>query len=247
MYGLIGYPLDHSFSAKYFAGKFKRENLNEQYRLFPLANIGELDMLWESEKNLNGLNVTIPYKETVIPYLDELSTDAAAIGAVNVIKIIQSTNGEKPYLKGYNTDWRGFYKSLCPLLADSKPHALVLGTGGASKAVAFALSKLGLKYICVSRCEREGVITYDRIDKSIIEENLLIVNTTPLGMFPDIGNAPLIPYNLITKRHICYDLIYNPLETEFMKRCASMGAIVKNGLEMLYNQAELSWRIWSGL
>lgn len=246
MFGLIGYPLGHSFSAKYFAEKFKRENLNEQYCLFPLNEIKELDNLLEENVGLQGLNVTIPYKETVMTYLDELSPDASAIGAVNVIKIFKSNNGEKPYLKGYNTDWEGFSLSLSPLLTGNERKALVLGTGGASKAITYALSKLGIMPTLVSRRMQEDTITYEKLDKSIIEDNLLIVNTTPLGMFPHTESYPLIPYEHLTSRHICYDLVYNPLETEFMKRCAAMGATTKNGLEMLHIQAELSWKIWNG-
>ncbi len=247
MFGLIGYPLGHSFSAKYFAEKFEKENLDEQYCPFPLKGINELEHLIESNNSLNGLNVTIPYKESVIPYLDELSADALAIGAVNVIKILRSDNREKPYLKGYNTDWEGFSLSIFPLLTGKEKKALVLGTGGASKAVTYALSQLGIKSTLVSRKLREGVTTYEKLDSSIMEESLLIINTTPVGMFPNTDEAPLIPYGLLTPDHICYDLVYNPLETEFMKRCGSMGARTKNGLEMLHLQAELSWKIWNGL
>lgn len=246
MFGLIGYPLGHSFSAKYFAEKFKRENLDEQYCLFPLKEIKELDNLLKENVDLKGLNVTIPYKETVMTYLDELSPDASAIGAVNVIKVFKTKNGEKPYLEGYNTDWEGFSLSLSPLLTGNEKKALVLGTGGASKAITYALSKLGIMPTLVSRRMREDTITYEKLDRSIIEDNLLIVNTTPLGMFPHTASSPLIPYEHLSSRHICYDLVYNPLETEFMKRCAAMGATTKNGLEMLHIQAELSWKIWNG-
>ena len=245
MFGLIGYPLGHSFSAKYFAGKFKRENLEEQYCLFPLKRIEELDSLISENIGLKGLNVTIPYKELVIPYLDELSPDASAIGAVNVIRVFKSNNGEKPCLRGYNTDWEGFSLSLSSLLTGNEKKALVLGTGGASKAVVYALSKLGIKSQLVSRKKRDGVQTYEDLNKSIIEDNLLIINTTPLGMFPNTQSAPMIPYEYLTSRHICYDLVYNPLETEFLKRCAAMGATTKNGLKMLHLQADLSWKIWN--
>ncbi len=245
MYGLVGYPLGHSFSEKYFTEKFSRENIDETYRLFPLSDIKDLEGLLNMHTNLNGINVTIPYKQSVLPYLDSLSDDASAIGAVNVVKIDRPNKREKPKLKGFNTDWEGFSRSLIPLLHDKIRGALVLGTGGASKAVIYALKRLGINTVCVSRQQKEDVITYDQVDDKVITENLLIVNTTPLGMYPNTDGSPDIPYGLLTSSHLCYDLVYNPLETKFMKQSKSMGAVVKNGLEMLYLQAELSWKIWN--
>ena len=234
MYGLTGYPLCHSFSEKYFSEKFERENIGECYRLFPLTDLQSLDVLLTKNADLRGLNVTIPYKKDIIKYLDALSVDAERIGAVNVVKIHRNPDLEKPVLIGYNTDWKGFSLSLSPLLSGNEKSALVLGTGGASAAVIFALKELGIKPVMVSRHMREGVITYADINGKILSENLLIINTTPLGMFPDIDTAPPLPYHLLSSSHICYDLVYNPAETEFMKRCRQMGAIVKNGLEMLH-------------
>lgn len=245
MYGLTGCPLCHSFSEKYFSEKFERENIGECYRLFPLTDLQSLDVLLTKNADLRGLNVTIPYKKDIIKYLDALSVDAEIIGAVNVVKIHRNPDLEKPVLIGYNTDWKGFSLSLSPLLSGNEKSALVLGTGGASAAVIFALKELGIKPVMVSRHMREGVITYADINGKILSENLLIINTTPLGMFPDIDTAPPLPYHLLSSSHICYDLVYNPAETEFMKRCRQMGTIVKNGLEMLHIQAELSWEIWN--
>ncbi|MDE7116571.1 MAG: shikimate dehydrogenase [Muribaculaceae bacterium] len=245
MYGLTGYPLGHSFSEKYFSEKFERENIGECYRLFPMTDLQSLDVLLTQNADLMGLNVTIPYKKDIIKYLDALSVDAERIGAVNVVKIHRNADLEKPVLIGYNTDWKGFSLSLSPLLSGNEKSALVLGTGGASAAVIFALKELGIKPVMVSRHRREDVITYEDIDEKILSENLLIINTTPLGMFPNTETAPPLPYHLLSSSHICYDLVYNPAETEFMKRCRQMGAIMKNGLEMLHIQAELSWKIWN--
>ena len=245
MYGLIGYPLGHSFSAKYFNEKFEREGIDNCYKLFPLISIDNLKDLLESNPSLQGLNVTIPYKEKVIPFLNNISPDAQAIGAVNVIKINNDNDGRIPILSGFNTDWKGFSLSLIPLLNESVKSALVLGTGGASKAVCYALKQLGITHHLVSRSASTGEYTYKDLNEDIIKDNLLIVNTTPLGMSPKINTYPDIPYQFLTDRHICYDLVYNPEETEFMKKSARYGAKVKNGLEMLHRQAELSWEIWS--
>ncbi len=239
MYGLIGYPLGHSFSANFFNKKFADEDIDEEYRLFPLENIGELTGLLSEHPDLKGLNVTIPYKSKVIPYLNSLDEDAEKIGAVNVIKIDPSGS-----LKGYNTDAVGFRQSLRPLLHPNIREALVLGTGGASKAVAHVLEQLGISPLKVSRHPSEGEISYAEITPELIAGHRLIVNTTPLGMWPKTDEAPDIPYHLLTPHHVCYDLVYNPETTEFMRRAAKYGAVTKNGLEMLHLQALAAWDIW---
>lgn len=245
--GLIGFPLAHSYSAAYFNDKFTREKIKGLYTLFPLKNLNKVKDLLKIHTDLIGLNVTIPYKESIVPYLDSLSEEAACIGAVNTI-VIDRTKG-KISTKGYNTDWVGFLQSLPPRVKSDVKAALVLGSGGASKAVVYALQKIGIAVTVVSRTPKINTvpkqIAYDNLDSEIITSNLLIVNTTPLGMYPDVNAVPPIPYHSITKNHICYDLIYNPENTEFMKRCASQGATVINGLEMLKGQAEAAWKIWS--
>lgn len=243
MYGLIGKNLGHSFSANFFNNKFEKEKIKEEYRLFPLKSIDEFPHLLEDNQNLKGLNVTIPYKESIIPYLDNLSKEAKEIGAVNVIKIEKEKG--RFLLKGHNTDCIGFKNSLLPFLTPEIKGALILGTGGASKAVKFVLKELGLEVLMVSRKHSDNSISYEEFTKEILQENLLIVNTTPLGMFPDIESAPNIPYQYITPEHVCYDLVYNPQETMFMKECKKQGAKVKNGLEMLELQALASWDIWN--
>lgn len=245
MYGLIGYPLGHSFSAKYFAEKFKKENIDEVYKLFPIPELNLLESLLEEYPELKGFNVTIPYKKSIFGYLDKISEDAATIRAVNVVKIKHSQNDNRLILTGYNTDWRGFTDSLLPLLNHEIKNALVLGNGGAAAAVIYALKKMGISVTVVSRTPKSGMIGYNQIDDKIIEKNLLIVNTTPLGMYPNTNTCPPIPYNLLTSRHICYDLVYNPEVTEFMRRAKQYGAIAMNGLEMLHLQAEFSWKIWN--
>lgn len=238
-YGLIGYPLGHSFSKIYFTEKFQKEGLSSTYELFPLSAITEFPELIEGNPELRGLNVTIPYKESVMTYLTDLSPEAKAIGAVNVIKI----DGYR--LTGYNTDYIGFRDSLKPMLRDEITEALVLGSGGASKAVCHALRVLGINPTVVSRHPSEGMIGYKDITSEVMAKNLLIVNTTPLGMAPNVDTAPDIPYHLLSGRHICYDVVYNPSETLFMKKGAAAGANVKNGLEMLHLQAENAWKIWN--
>lgn len=242
-YGLIGYPLGHSFSQRYFSDKFKHEGIDAEYSLYPLENIQSFPSLLEENKNLVGLNVTIPYKESVMSYLDELSEEGEAIGAVNVIKIERESG--KLSLKGFNSDFVGFTKSLKPLLRPDVKKALVLGTGGASKAVCYALRKLNIDYVLVSRTPATGMISYSQLNEAIMGDNLLIVNTTPLGMFPHTYQCPPIPYDLLTPNHVCYDLVYNPEVTEFMKKSAEQGATVKNGLEMLHLQADRAWEIWT--
>lgn len=245
--GLIGYPLGHSFSARYFNDKFAREGISGHYDLYPIRDIGELPLLLKQHPDLSGLNVTIPYKEQILPFLDEVSDEAKIIGAVNVVRIVRSGGGT-PRLTGYNSDTTGFSDSLAPLLRPDIKSALILGTGGASKAVAYSLRGFGIDVTFVSRnplSQDANMIGYDDLTDRILRQNLLIVNTTPLGMYPDTDTAPDIPYNFITGNHICYDLIYNPELTLFMKRCAGHGATVKNGLEMLHRQAEKAWEIWS--
>lgn len=244
IYGLIGFPLTHSFSKTYFNNKFESENINAEYLNFEIPDIGDLMEVVAEYPDLCGLNVTIPYKEQVIPYMDEMDADAAAIGAVNVIKFIRS-KGDDLRFKGYNSDIVGFSDSIRPLLTPYRDKALVLGTGGASKAVVRGLQNLGVESQLVSRNKKEGVITYGEIDAEIMATHKIIVNTTPLGMYPHVDECPDIPYGLLTPQHLCYDLLYNPDITLFMKRAREMGAEVKNGLEMLLLQAFESWRIWN--
>lgn len=244
IYGLIGFPLTHSFSKTYFNNKFESENINAEYLNFEIPDIGDLMEVVAEYPDLCGLNVTIPYKEQVIPYMDEMDADAAAIGAVNVIKFIRS-KGDDLRFKGYNSDIVGFCDSIRPLLTPYRDKALVLGTGGASKAVVRGLQNLGVESQLVSRNKKEGVITYGEIDAEIMATYKIIVNTTPLGMYPHVDECPDIPYGLLTPQHLCYDLLYNPDVTLFMKRAREMGAEVKNGLEMLLLQAFESWRIWN--
>ena len=245
LYGLIGYPLGHSFSKNFFNQKFESEKIDARYINFEIPDINLLKEVLDNNHNLRGLNVTIPYKEQIIPFLDEIDEDAAKIGAVNVVKIIRGRNNVK--LKGYNSDIIGFCDSIKPLLNDSRTKALVLGTGGAAKAVMRGLEKLNVESVFVSRRKAPGCLTYNGIDKKIINEYKIIVNTTPLGMYPNVDECPDIPYEFLTSGHLCYDLLYNPDETMFMKKSKSYGAEVKNGLEMLLLQAFASWVIWQGL
>ena len=242
LYGLIGFPLGHSFSQDYFNQKFEAENIDARYINFEIPEISDLKNVLARNHNLNGLNVTIPYKQLVIPLLDEMDPEAAEIGAVNVIKFVRR-NG-RTILKGYNSDIIGFRDSIAPMLTEHHSHAIVLGTGGASRAVSYALRSLGITPQLVSRRPAPGVITYADINPDIIDSHKIIVNTTPLGMYPHVDECPDIPYNLLTTRHLCYDLLYNPDVTLFMKKSADAGAEVKNGLEMLLLQAFAAWHIW---
>lgn len=245
MYGLVGFPLGHSFSKEYFTQKFIDLGIEETYELFQIPDIEEIDNVISSyDSELKGFNVTIPYKERIIDFLTDINSDANAIGAVNVVKVDHAEG--IPSLIGFNTDWKGFLLSLTPIIEgrDIK-NALILGTGGASKAVAFALKTLGIHFQFVSRNKDNGQYTYNDLSEAIIANNRLIINTTPLGTFPHIETYPDIPYFGISSEHICYDLVYNPANTEFLKRAASRGAIVKNGLEMLRLQADLAWEIWN--
>lgn len=242
-FGLIGYPLGHSFSKKYFSEKFENEKINAKYDLFPLEQIVEFEKLIQ-EVNLSGLNVTIPHKQAVIPYLDELDATAAEIGAVNVIRFIRE-EGKVTRLKGYNTDVIGFEASIRPFIKPEHPKALVLGTGGASKAVDYALRKLGISTQLVSRTAGAGKISYDMLSPEIMADHLLIVNCSPVGMFPNVDDCPDIPYENISPQHLLYDVIYKPDETLFLKKGKEQGATVLNGLEMLYGQAVAAWKIWN--
>lgn len=242
-YGLIGYPLGHSFSISYFNQKFQDENIDAVYENYEIPSIDELPEVLSSNPELKGINVTIPYKEKVLPFLDSISPEARAIGAVNVIRV--SHKGNKTILKGYNSDVIGFTKSIEPML-DKKLHrkALILGTGGASKAIDYGLRNLGLETVFVSRYERPGTIQYKNITPEVVKEYNVIINCTPLGMYPKTEVCPELPYEAMDNHTILYDLIYNPDETLFMKRGAEYGANVKNGLEMLLLQAFSSWEFW---
>ena len=239
-YVLIGYPLSHSLSKGYFTEKFKKEvRKNSAYKTYPLEKISDFTTLLQNNPELVGLNVTIPYKEAIIPYLDELSEEAKKIGAVNTIKII---NGKKI---GYNSDVVGFEKSLIQHLKPTHNKALVLGTGGAAKAVWFVLEKLNIPYLKVSRTASENIIAYDTISIDLVKEYPLIINTTPLGMSPKLETKPDIPYQALTKNHFLYDLVYNPQTTLFLEMGQKMGATIQNGLPMLHGQAERSWELWN--
>lgn len=238
-FGLIGYPLSHSFSKGYFAEKFIRENIaNSNYDTFPIEKIEDFEQLCQ-QNNFKGLNVTIPYKQSIIPFLDELNEDAQKIGAVNTIKFIDNKK------IGYNSDVYGFEYSLLPFLKTHHKQALILGTGGASKAVEYVLKKLNIHYKYVSRIANNDIISYQDINEEIINTHHIIINTTPLGMYPNIDAAPEIPYQYISDKHLLYDLVYNPEETLFLKKGKEKNAQTKNGLEMLYLQAERSWQIWN--
>lgn len=238
-FGLIGYPLSHSFSKKYFEEKFLREKIADgSYDLFPLQPISELPALLESHPDLCGLNVTIPHKESVVDYLNEVDDVAIEIGAVNCIRIQQGT------LKGYNTDSIGFEVSLKKFLSGLPQQAFVLGTGGSSKAICYVLKKMGLSFHKVSRTSAEGSIPYEAVGREMKSSNLFI-NCTPLGMFPQTENASVLPYDQMTERDYLFDLVYNPAETLFLKKGKEKGAKTKNGLEMLELQAEESWKIWN--
>ncbi|MDR1747153.1 MAG: shikimate dehydrogenase [Tannerella sp.] len=243
-YGLIGYPLGHSFSKAFFSRKFAAEKMDAEYVNFETGDVRELKNIVHKTPSLCGLNVTIPYKTAIIPLLDEIDDEAHAIGAVNVIQFIRDHKGELK-MKGFNSDVIGFVNSIRPLLNEIHRKALILGTGGASKAVFHGLQRLGIEAMFVSRGKHDGCITYDEITPQLIENHTVIVNTTPLGMFPHTEGRPNIPYNLLTPSHLLYDLVYNPEQTLFMQKGRERGAIVKNGLEMLILQAEESWRIWN--
>ncbi|GEP50692.1 shikimate 5-dehydrogenase [Flavobacterium noncentrifugens] len=241
LFGLLGRNIDYSFSRKYFTERFEKDEQHDfSYVNFDLADISEFPSIIKNNRNLKGLNVTIPYKESVIPFLDKMSVNAEKIGAVNTIKFTK-----KGYLKGYNTDFYGFKKALKPLLQPHHQKALILGTGGASKGVAFALEQLGILYAFVSRQATENTIDYNRINATTFDNYQIIVNCTPIGTSPDIEKFPDLPYQFFTDKHIAFDLIYNPEETAFLKKAKANGATIKNGYDMLVFQAEKSWKIWN--
>lgn len=243
-YGLVGYPLKHSFSSKFFGEKFKTEKMDAEYNNYELSDLRRLPEIIASDLSLKGLNVTIPYKEQVIPFLDELDETAEAIGAVNVIKI--SRDGNSIHLKGYNTDVIGFSESIAPLI-DRNCHkkALILGTGGASKAVLYGLKNLGIDGKYVSRTAQQGQLTYNDLSDDMMQEYKVIVNCSPVGTFPAVDECPIIPYQYLTSTHLLYDLVYNPPVTKFLSKGNNFGAIIKNGAEMLELQALAAWGIWN--
>ena len=243
-YGLIGFPLGHSFSVSFFNEKFTNENINARYINFEIPQIDELPEILASNPELKGLNVTIPYKQKVISYLDDISPEAKSIGAVNVIRITHK--GKNPILKGFNSDVIGFTRSIEPMLEKFHKKALILGTGGASKAIEYGLNTLGLETLFVSRTKRDGCITYDEVTPELVKEYNVIVNCTPVGMYPKADSCPDLPYEAMGSHNILYDLISNPDETLFMKKGAEHGATTKNGLEMLLLQAFASWDFWNG-
>ena len=250
LFGLIGFPLSHSFSQKYFTEKFKKENIADcEFKVFPLENIESLPALLKENPTLGGLSVTIPHKQSVMKYLDDIDSAAQKIGAVNCIKIEalhpSPVLGEGPGVRstGYNTDIVGFENSLKPLLKSHHTHALILGTGGAAKAVAYILDKTKIKFRLVSR--NKNTFSYSQITEAIVHESTLMINTTPLGMFPNLNSCPDIPYQFLSSKHLLYDLTYNPEESLFLKKGKEKGAQIKNGLEMLHQQAEKAWEIWN--
>jgi shikimate dehydrogenase len=243
VFGLIGKNIEYSFSKEFFSRKFELESLAHQYKNFDipdLASLQELLTLTRDNKDVIGFNVTIPYKEVVIPLLDKVDKEARKIGAVNTI--LKTKYGE---LIGYNSDNYGFAKALVAHFPLSNKNALILGTGGASKAIAYVLDALEIKYTFVSRNPQKGQLNYDQLSKSIIEEQGLIVNCTPLGTFPNIGACPAIPYRYLTKNHLLFDLVYNPEQSEFLTRGKIRGARITNGKQMLVFQAEKAWKIWN--
>ena len=245
-YGLIGYPLAHSFSRGFFNQKFESEGINAEYLNLEIEDINMLMEVISETPNLNGLNVTAPYKETVIPFLTDLDDSAREIGAVNVIKIIRDKKTKEiTGLKGYNSDILGFEQTIQPVLPPNATSALVLGTGGAAKAVARALKNQNIDTQFVSRHKSAATVTYEEITRALVSKHKIVVNATPLGKYPDIDQCPNFPFRYLSKQHLCYDLIYNPDETLFMKKARQAGAKVKNGLEMLLLQAFISYSIWT--
>jgi len=241
VYGVIGYPLTHSFSKKYFTEKFQREGIKDCiYETYPIQSIYELEDLIKQNPDLHGLNITIPYKQLVFRHLHTTKNIPEGLSACNCIKIKDGKT------TGYNTDIIAFEQSIRPLLKNYHTHALILGNGGAAEAVKFVLKKLNIYYKIVSRKIHDGSdMAYDEVDETILKENLLIINTTPLGTFPDINECPGIPYRFLTPQHFLFDLVYNPEKTLFLQKGAEQGAVIKNGYEMLVLQAEESWKIWN--
>lgn len=261
LYGLIGWPLDHSFSKKFFTEKFSREGLDAAYGNFPIPPVLSYDALYNlvlRHDNLRGFNVTAPHKETILPFIDRMSDIAREAGAVNTVKVVRDDTGRIIRLEGTNTDVEGFSMAIEPLLVDTQPGcrgALVLGTGGASKAVSTALMRLGFDVLVVSRMPEKhsagapasglGVMSYGEITADVLCRYPVIVNATPVGTFPKVDACPDIPYHLLGKDNVCFDLVYNPARTLFLRRAFQRGATVKNGLEMLLNQARLAWEFWN--
>jgi shikimate dehydrogenase len=242
-FGLIGFPLTHSFSQKYFTNKFEQEGIKDaQYQLLSLADINDFPKILE-DTAFRGINVTIPHKIAVLPFLDEIDADAKGVGAVNCIKIEQTGNQRK--LIGYNTDAYGFQTSIAPLLENHHQQALILGNGGAAKAVKYVFEKLGINYKVVSRTAQQGMFTYEDLTKEVLNAYHIIINTSPLGTYPNVEEFPNIPYQFVTNKHILYDLVYNPAETAFLAKGKANGAKTKNGYEMLELQAIKSWEIWN--
>lgn len=243
-YGLIGHPLGHSFSAAFFAQKFAAEGIDASYHNFDLTTIDEVEDMLSTHPQLRGFNVTIPYKQAILPYLDTVSSEAQEIGAINVVKVVYDKEGKRS-LHGFNSDVVGFSRSIAPLLQPHHTKALVLGTGGASRAIVYGLKQLGISATLVSRRPCEGQLTYAEIDAQVLQAHTVVVNCSPIGMHPHVDEAPALPYELLGERHLCYDLVYNPAETAFMQRSAAQGACVKNGLEMLHLQALSAWEMWT--
>ena len=241
-YGLIGYPLGHSFSRDFFNEKFRNEGIDAEYVNFEIPDISRFPEILTENPDLRGLNVTIPYKEKIISYMDTLSEEARQIGAVNVIRV--SERKGQTYLKGFNSDVIGFTRSIEPLLEPKHKKALILGTGGASKAIRYGLEQLGLEYRLVSHTPREGVWSYNQLTPETMQEYTVIVNCTPVGMYPHPDACPPLPYEAIGHDHLLYDLVYNPEETLFLRKGRGQGAITKNGLEMLLLQAYAGWEFW---
>lgn len=245
-YGLIGYPLVHSFSKRFFTEKFESEGIDAQYLNFEMPTVEHLVETIKAHPRLRGLNVTIPHKQNVLALLDDISPEAQEIGAVNVIVVRRQADG-RPWLKGYNADVVGFMDSIRPLILEHHRKALVLGTGGASKAIGYGLKMLGLDYRLVSRSPRDRqTFGYQDLTPEVMEEYSVVVNCTPQGTFPHEETFPDIPYHLLTSRHLLYDLVYNPEKTVFLQRGEAQGATIKNGLEMLHRQALASWDFWNG-
>lgn len=241
-FGLIGFPLSHSFSQGFFTEKFQKENIADaQYVNFPIPTLDAFSSLWETDPQLIGLNVTIPYKKEIIPFLEYPSTVVKAIHACNCIR---KFNGA---LYGYNTDVIGFEKSLLPFLETHHNKALILGTGGAAAAVEWVMNKLNIPYQLVSRKASDHAISYDQLTKEIVAAHTLLINTSPIGMYPNVQEAPALPYEAITPNHHLFDLIYNPGETLFLSKGKAQGATIQNGLAMLHIQAEESWKIWNAI
>jgi shikimate dehydrogenase len=245
-YGIIGNPLCHSLSPNFFNERFTQKNIRSEYLKFEIESIAEFPNIIKEHPMLVALNVTIPYKQAVIPYLDELDEHAKAMGAVNVVKVETREDGSK-YLKGYNSDWYGFTESFKPLINETHKNALILGTGGASKAIAYSLDRMGIAYKFVSRKPIDGGFTYEDLTEEVIKNYTIIINTSPVGTFPNVKECPNLPYNCITDRHVVYDLIYNPIETLFLRQAETCGAAIQNGWQMFVNQALKSYEIWEGV